>query len=130
MMTSLETMPATFSQEEITQPAKHDSMEQLFVVHRSGSIVLFSHHFDEGIAADQQDDDIHGAAIDAMDKLLGEILSNDGHIRQIVYADKIIAVSSWYRNYSRTRHFPAWSDSPRPSSTSSRQSLKETSTSI
>jgi hypothetical protein len=26
-----------------------------------------------------------------MDKLLGEILSNDGHIRQIVYADKILS---------------------------------------
>ncbi len=91
MLNSLETIPVTYSQGETPSPAWLDSMEQLFVVHQSGSIVLFSHHFNGQRTDNQQDDDLHGTAIDAMDKLLGEILSNDGHIRQIIYEDKVLS---------------------------------------
>jgi hypothetical protein len=93
MMNSLETMPVAYSLEETASPAWLDSMEQLFVVYRSGSIVMFSHRFDGKVASSQQDDDLHGAAIDAMDMLLGEILSNNGHIRQIVHEDKVLSFS-------------------------------------
>ena len=93
MMNSLETMPVACTQGETASPAWLDSMEQLFVVHRSGSIVLFSHRFDGKVAPNPQDDDLHGAAIDAMDMLLGEILSNNGHIRQIVQEDKLLSFS-------------------------------------
>jgi hypothetical protein len=90
-MNAIEAIPLYCPQGEGALQTRHGSMDQLFVVHRSGSIVLFSHHFDADGTADQQSDDVHGAAIDAMDKLLGEILSNDGHIRQIVYGDKVLS---------------------------------------
>jgi hypothetical protein len=93
VMSTIENIPILNTQGEIPSTTLENMMEQLFVVHRSGSIVLFSHHFNENGRTSLPDDDLHGTAIDAMDRLLGEILSNEGHIRQIVHENKVLSFS-------------------------------------
>jgi hypothetical protein len=68
-------------------------LEQLYVVHQDGSIVLFTCHFQENaISINSGDnDDIYGSAIGMMDNLLGEILASKGHIREITSDNEVLS---------------------------------------
>lgn len=65
------------------------SLERLYVIHKKDSIVLFSYHFHREGSANEMDD-LYGPAIGMMDGLLGEILSSNGHIKEIMHDDKVI----------------------------------------
>ncbi|MBN2153107.1 MAG: hypothetical protein JW839_16765 [Candidatus Lokiarchaeota archaeon] len=69
------------------QPA---ALEQLFVIHRTSSILLFTHHFKECDVHHRDVDDLNGAAIGMMDNLLGEILSSRLHIKQIIHDERVL----------------------------------------
>jgi hypothetical protein len=65
-------------------------LEQLFIIHRASSIVLFTHHFKQEKANERDLDDLNGAAIGMMDNLLGEILSSNLHIKQIIHEERVL----------------------------------------
>lgn len=68
-------------------------LEQLFVIHQTGSIVLFTCHFQEnGISINSgENDNVYGSAIGMMDQLLGEILASNGHIKEITHEKEILS---------------------------------------
>src|SRR5271157_150334 len=68
-------------------------LEQLFVVHRLDSLVLFTCHFqDNGININSGDkDDLYGSAIGMIDNLLGEILASNGHIKEITHEKEVLS---------------------------------------
>jgi hypothetical protein len=67
------------------------ALEQLFVIHRSSSIVLFTHHFKENSVDHRDLDDLYGSAIGMMDNLLGEILSSKLHVKQIIHEERVLS---------------------------------------
>jgi hypothetical protein len=68
-------------------------LEQLFVVHQNGSIVLFTCHFQENIISvnSGEFDDLYGSAISMMDALLGEIVASKGHIKEITLDNEVLS---------------------------------------
>jgi len=68
-------------------------LEQLFVVHQNGSIVLFTCHFQENAISinSGEYDDLYGSAIGAIDNILGEILASKGHIKEITLDNEVLS---------------------------------------
>ena len=75
------------------QPGWDSCLEQLFVVHQAGSIVLFTCHFQENTISinSGERDDLYGPAISMMDGLLGEILASKGHIKEITLDQDVLS---------------------------------------
>ncbi len=67
-------------------------MEQLLVIHRGTSSLLYKYEFqaEEEDSAEKVDSDLAGSAIGGIDMLLSEILADSGHIKEIDHANKKI----------------------------------------
>lgn len=66
-------------------------MERLFVIDSASSGVLYEYNFQSGVNKNkvkQVESDIAGSAMGGVDILLGEILSDKGHIKEIDHGDK------------------------------------------
>lgn len=63
------------------------NINRLLVVHRTMSVLLLEYNFQTG---KKTDGDLAGSAISGINRLLKEILSSEGHIKQIDHQDKKI----------------------------------------
>ena len=66
-------------------------MERLFIIHSASSGVLYEYNFRSGLHKDkgkEVDSDVAGTAMGGVDILLGEILSDKGHIKEIDHGEK------------------------------------------